>query len=73
MTDWPLEAFELCKGPQDGAAVQQIGPVMPETIYVPSQDGWARKFVAWSTEKSNGFPFRYVMDAYKFVFSGDPT
>lgn len=61
------KTFELCNGPQDGAKVERIGPVMPQTIYVGSKwmgDG----FAAWSQCRSTKFTCRYVMDGCKFVF-----
>lgn len=62
------DAFELCNGPQDGARVQGVGEVMPQTIYVGPKwmgDG----FASWGREFSERFPCKYVRGVHQFHFS----
>lgn len=64
---WPPDSFELCKGPQDGAKVARVGPVMPQRIYVGRKwQGYG--FAAWGQAKSARFPCCYVMDGFKFTY-----
>lgn len=64
----PME-FVLSGGPQDGAKVQQVTPLMPPTIYVGRTwkgDG----FAAYGTEKCDRFPCRYDFYWHEFVYKG---
>lgn len=65
-----IQEAELSGGPQDGGKVHAVGGELPQTIYVgrkPMGDGYA----AWSRERSDRFPARYVLDGYVYDFKGD--
>lgn len=58
---------ELVGGPQYGAKVHTVGGKIPQTIYVGPTwlgDGYS----AWSSELSDRFPCRYILDGYVYKF-----
>lgn len=62
-----LNAFELIRGPQDGARIHSTADPMPQAIYVGSK--WAGDAVAaWSRDRCSRFPCRYVLEAGRFVY-----
>lgn len=64
---WPPKKFELVNGPLDGAIVNRISEVMPQTIYVdPICHERQHIEISWSKIKMDRFTCKYVMDADKF-------
>lgn len=62
---WPPEFFPLIRGPLDGASVRSRKP-MPEVIFCGRAcDG---EYVMWAREGNSRYPFKYVVDCYRFIY-----
>jgi hypothetical protein len=72
--NWPPEEFKVRGGPQDGARVFRDDlDVMPQTIWLTSCEGNFRDGAAWNTKEISPYIYRYVLDAYTFVYQPIPV
>lgn len=65
-------SYELVAGPQDGAEIRTVDGAIPQTIYVGEK--WlGDKYSAWGKRKSGRFPYRYILDGFKYKYEPKNT